>query len=64
MAREPLTPEQQAEEDRRHEEVLKMADDALDDAEMAISAARKKLARSERNYQERMRVPHPAVHSI
>ncbi len=41
-----------------HKKVLRLADEALLEAANSIASARKKLAVAQRNYEERMRVPH------
>ena len=40
-----------------HETVLRLADDALVEAQNSIKTAREKLAIAQRNYEERMRKP-------
>jgi hypothetical protein len=51
---------QMSEEHRAHHEgLIKLADDALDEAQQAIERARERLRIAVRNYEERMRVPRP-----
>lgn len=44
----------------QHREVLRMADDALVEAQKSIELARKKLRVAQRNYEDRMRLPQSA----
>lgn len=51
---ETQTPERELPIDPRHEEVLQIADSALDEAIAALARAKAQLAAADRRYNERM----------